>query len=119
MKTKIVVIAILATLVLGSLSASGLTIQKTGTQDLSDPTPEIYFIAVHSSGKHVDWGYTNIMYAARSRNEIGGEVDMVFDWGDGTTSTYSDVGDWVDEGHEYTRSGTFSVKVRYGEYNSW
>jgi hypothetical protein len=119
MKRKIVIIVVLAALLMGSISASGLALQKNEKQSLGDPTPKIYYIAVCTSGKRVDSGYTNIYYRARSRNEIGGSVDIVFDWGDGTTSTVTDVEDWVIEPHIYTKSGTFNIRVRYGGYSSW
>jgi hypothetical protein len=119
MKTKIVLIFVLATLLVSSLSVSGLTMQKNEMQSLGDPAPRIHYIAVYSSCKKVDWGYAKVTYKAYSENEIGGSVDMVFDWGDGTTSTYPDITGGVFENHEFERAGTFSVKVKYGGYNTW
>ena len=119
MKTKIVIITVLIMLLIANFSVSGFTIQKNKMQCLKDPTPQIYFIAVYTSCKQVDSGYTNIMYKAYSENEIGGIVDMVFDWGDGTISTFPDVKGGVYENHIFERSGNFNIKVRYGKYNSW
>ena len=119
MKEKIVITAIFLTLLIGGLNASGISIKKTELQMSSDSAPEIYSMHVYTSCKEVNWGYAKIFYKALSKNEIGGEVDIIFDWGDGTESTMNGISDWVYANHEYSSSGTYQVKAKYDGYETW
>ena len=116
---KIAIILILITLLISTISVSGLSIKKNETTGSNDPVPNLYYISLYHNNWQVNSGYTNIFYKVKTENEIGGEVDFEFDWGDGTTSTCNDVSGFVYVNHIYTSSGTFTIKARYVGYSSW
>jgi len=119
MNKKIVIIVVLTTLVIGSISAGAVNIDKIVSTNNEDPVPTIYYVYDYSSGEEIDFGYTLRLVKFRTRNEIGGSVDIEFDFGDGTTDTKEGIRDWLDMNHEFTRSGTFDVKARYKGHSSW
>jgi len=122
-RKMIVIISVLLVFSLFSIQAVGLkasdTIQNAKISTNIDEAPTIYRVYAPTEAYEVEWGYTKLSYRFLTKNEIGGEVDIEFDFDDGTTDVYEDVGGWLYMNHKFSSAGTYQVKARYVGHSSW
>ena len=129
MKKKIICILVM-TLVISttSASASSMAMSKdsndTQTGSMGDPAPEILYIQDNNAdrlGRDFDEGWTNYNYWAMTKNTLGGHVEIIVDWGDGTQSSMDGDAGYMSLLKEdgYSQGGTYTVKAKYAQYGSW
>ena len=125
-KSKVLELAIICMFLLSSLfaiSAVGIKYASEEQLGLGDPVPTIdgCFNTIYGHGEEISEGYARLRYDYRVQNKLDESVQIVFDWGDGQTSTSQTVSadGYLYEPHVFENGGTYSIKARYSIYDSW
>jgi len=105
-----------------TLSITGIYILDSNDLEVSKqiiPEIEGCYNTIYGQGEKVTEGYATLQYDFLVINQKNEPVEFEFNWGDETTSKTEKTNDRIYVSHEYSKSGTYQIIVRYKGEKVW